>query len=86
MDAVQVSSEQPTISVLRGNDTDGHACVAVILANGFVRTSEHDLYPGIALSPEAAQQVIAKIQAVLREISGPVNGFFKLKPEVPKKA
>jgi hypothetical protein len=97
MDTVQektdVKETAPSISVLRANDTQGHPCVAVILSqNAFVETNDtHEPYPGIALNPEAARLVIAKIQAVLREIaagSETVIGFFKLtyqKTEEPKK-
>jgi hypothetical protein len=53
-------------------DQSGNPCVALIISkNAFVETGDtHDLYPGVALSPERARLVIARIQDVVREIEG----------------
>ena len=66
--------EQQTISVLKSADTQGRAAVAVILSqNAFVEAADtHEPYPGIALRPEAALQVITQIQAVLCEIAADI--------------
>ena len=83
---------QPSVSILKCNDTQGRPCVGVVLSqNAFVETCAHDIFQGIALRPEAAQQVLDKMQAVLREIAAEsvtVTGTFKLtfnKTEEPKK-
>jgi hypothetical protein len=88
----EVAHEPPAISIIKATDTQGQPCVGVVLSqNAFVETIEHDLYPGVALNPEAAQQVIEKMQGVLREIaagSETITGFFKLtfnKTDEPKK-
>ncbi len=63
--------EKAAISILPSTDTQGHPAVAVILSqNAFVEMNDtHEPYPGVALRPEAALLVIAKIAAVLSQIA-----------------
>ena len=69
-----VNSEEPSgqasISIFKSLDQSGHPCVALIVSqSAFVETVDtHEPYPGVALSPQAALQVVEEIQAVLREI------------------
>ena len=65
-----VPEGKTSVSVFKSTDNLGKPCVALIIyQNAFVETADtHDLYPGVAVDPEAARLIIEKIQAVLREI------------------
>jgi hypothetical protein len=71
MDAVQVSSSQTVISILKSRDSQGHPAVAVVLSqNAFVEMSDtHEPYPGVSLNLGAALLVAEKIVATVREIA-----------------
>jgi hypothetical protein len=55
---------EPTISILKGlNGARQPAVIVVLSKNAVTETADtHEVFPGIALTPEIARVVIARIQ------------------------